>query len=323
MKKPLIIFGVVVIAGIAMLFFIGGEDDSQELSVKIGISIGDKAPDFKVTTIDNSEVSSQSLRGQVVVITSSAAWCNTCVIEAQQFSPVYKKYSDKPVTFLTIDIDPRNNKEAIQQFRVDNDTPWDYTYERGASQLISDYKLNRFEITYIIDGEGIIRFKDSAITSSEKLSEELEKVLSGKELEELGDIYELQEAMHIDIDESHSPYNSNPPTSGWHYQQPAEWGIYQEELPDEQVVHNLEHGGVWVSYNPKISEEQKQFLENLLAGYTTKIILSPRDKNDADLSLVAWGRILELQAPLVPEQEDIIIQFIETYKNKGPEFIPD
>lgn len=44
---------------------------------------------------------------------------------------------------------------------------------------------------------------------------------------------------HINVGASHSVYNSNPPTSGWHYENPAGKGIYKKELPDEQLIHNL------------------------------------------------------------------------------------
>ena len=44
-------------------------------------------------------------------------------------------------------------------------------------------------------------------------------------------------------------YNSVPATSGDHYSSPGACGFYEEELPDERVVHNLEHGNIVISYN--------------------------------------------------------------------------
>src|SRR3989344_5078 len=52
----------------------------------------------------------------------------------------------------------------------------------------------------------------------------------------------------VAVGASHEAYNSNPPTSGPHYEQPSRWGVSQAELPDEQLIHNLEHGGIWISY---------------------------------------------------------------------------
>ena len=48
---------------------------------------------------------------------------------------------------------------------------------------------------------------------------------------------------------SRATYNSAPPTSGDHWHIPARRGFYEEILPDELVVHNIEHGNIVISYN--------------------------------------------------------------------------
>ncbi|MEK9174459.1 MAG: DUF3105 domain-containing protein, partial [Patescibacteria group bacterium] len=50
-------------------------------------------------------------------------------------------------------------------------------------------------------------------------------------------------------------YHSNPPVSGWHYTETAKWGIYDEEISDQILIHNLEHGGIWISYKPDVPPE--------------------------------------------------------------------
>ena len=44
-------------------------------------------------------------------------------------------------------------------------------------------------------------------------------------------------------------YNSNPPTSGPHYGETVPWGSHTTEKDDRNLIHNLEHGGIWISYN--------------------------------------------------------------------------
>src|SRR3990167_4512427 len=68
---------------------------------------------------------------------------------------------------------------------------------------------------------------------------------NSQNLEAVGQEFENQGQAHIKNGESHPPYNSNPPTSGWHYVLPANWGVYAKPLADEQAIHNLEHGGIW------------------------------------------------------------------------------
>src|SRR5713226_7403923 len=56
--------------------------------------------------------------------------------------------------------------------------------------------------------------------------------------------------LHIQTpEEPHTPYNSEPPTSGPHLPYLAPWGIHTETITKELQVHNLEDGGVMVQYN--------------------------------------------------------------------------
>ena len=139
----------------------------------IGTNVGQKAPAFTVTTTDGTTLRSEDLRGQVLVLTSSAAWCQTCAIEAQQLSAVYELEKERPVTFLTVDIDPRDTPEVINAFRTRMQTPWVYAPANGAEQLIRDFGLTRFEITYVIDAQGIVRYRDASITNAADLENTL------------------------------------------------------------------------------------------------------------------------------------------------------
>src|SRR2546430_8502451 len=79
---------------------------------------------------------------------------------------------------------------------------------------------------------------------------------------------------HIFPGQAHPDYNSNPPTSGWHFPQPADWGYYNGELPDELVVHNLEHGGIWISFK---SADDTEVINKLVA-------LARRDRKSTRLN---------------------------------------
>ena len=114
-------------------------------------------------------------------------------------------------------------------------------------------------------------------------------------------------------------YNSNPPTSGPHYGQTARSGFRDEAIPDQHIIHNLEHGDVWIAYHPRVADEIKEELRQFGAA---KVIITPREANDTDIALVAWGRLdtfnIENDALPVERVED----FIKRYANKGPEKVP-
>lgn len=129
----------------------------------------------------------------------------------------------------------------------------------------------------------------------------------------IGTSFPIQGQEHIAVGATHPEYNSNPPTSGWHYAQPATWGVHQDELPDEQLIHNLEHGGIWISYKD-VDPTTKSELERI-ARSNQKVILTPRSKNDAPIVLASWGRSQKLEK----FDRDAIINFIKANKNKSPE----
>ena len=80
------------------------------------------------------------------------------------------------------------------------------------------------------------------------------------------EVLAVLESPHLRQGEQPPTYDSNPPTSGAHNPRPANWGIYGAVLPDDTVVHNLEHGGIWISYRDKDPETIRQ-LEDIARRY--------------------------------------------------------
>jgi hypothetical protein len=111
-------------------------------------------------------------------------------------------------------------------------------------------------------------------------------------------------------------YNSVPPTSGQHYQQPAApapWGIKDVNLPNEVTTHNLEHGGIVIAYNNLTTTEVDQLktiVKNLMSSGFPKVILEPYPKlNDAKVALTAWSWLYKL--PSVDQTQ--IVRFFRAH----------
>lgn len=102
---------------------------------------------------------------------------------------------------------------------------------------------------------------------------------------------------HVAVGAPHPPYNSVPATSGWHYSgpglAPAPWGVHDKVLPDEVLVHNLEHGGIGVHYDcPDGCADLVAALSDLIGGSVdggVKIIMSPYPGMDTTIALTAWN----------------------------------
>lgn len=117
-------------------------------------------------------------------------------------------------------------------------------------------------------------------------------------------------------------YTTNPPTSGNHSGNTATWGIYPSTPPsDERLVHNLEHGGVIISYNPaKVDDDTVERLKNLardLRRQRTCLILTPRQsiQDDKAIALTAWGVLATLDG----YDEAAIRAFWRDHVANGPE----
>lgn len=149
-------------------------------------------------------------------------------------------------------------------------------------------------------GYGIFLFVQNAVPKGEDFSRAVE----------------LLPADHIPVGSVLPEYNSNPPSSGPHYGQTARSGFRAQAIPDQNVIHNLEHGDIWISYNPRVSDGAVQSLKRFGAA---KVVITPREANDTDIALVAWGRIdaFNIENDEVPFER--IQDFITRYVNRGPE----
>lgn len=88
-------------------------------------------------------------------------------------------------------------------------------------------------------------------------------------------------------------YYSTPPTSGPHWESNwASCGIFEEELPDEQITHNMEHGQVVISYNLSDQDDVEELREiaQSLPGRRSWMVMRPYSKIDEGrIALTTWG----------------------------------
>lgn len=89
-------------------------------------------------------------------------------------------------------------------------------------------------------------------------------------------------------------YPQTPPVGGPHDPVWLDCGVYDEPVRDENAVHDLEHGTVWITYDPDLEDGDVDTLAGLLPQNG---ILSPYDGLDAPVVVTVWGRQLALTGP--------------------------
>lgn len=127
------------------------------------------------------------------------------------------------------------------------------------------------------------------------------------------------------VPEGQRPYTSIPATSGVHWDSPAGWGVYSTPQPEEQLIHNLEHGGIVIWYDPEAVDAEgvdaiAQYVRRQNAagvGGRYKFILSPWGGPEfgAPIAVTAWRQLLYLDAVDI----DAMDEFARTHYGRSPE----
>ena len=108
-------------------------------------------------------------------------------------------------------------------------------------------------------------------------------------------------------------YPQTPPVGGDHSPVWANCGVYGSPVDAMQATHSLEHGAVWVGYDPTLAEEQVEALTQL-AQENDYVVLSPVDGVRSPVTASAWGTQLELDRADDPR----LPVFLEKYQ-QGPQ----
>jgi hypothetical protein len=109
------------------------------------------------------------------------------------------------------------------------------------------------------------------------------------------------------------PENELPPVGGVHHDIWQNCGIYDEPIPAENVIHSMEHGAVWVTYQPNLDDDEVTQLQDLARGQPF-VLLSPYPGLRSPVVLTAWGVQLEVNSA----QDNRVEEFIDLYQ-VGPQ----
>ena len=100
-----------------------------------------------------------------------------------------------------------------------------------------------------------------------------------------------------------------PPAGGQHYNIWQNCGIYQEPIQAGNALHSMEHGAVWITYQPDLPADEVATLEEIGRSQTF-LIVSPYPGQRSPVVLTAWGIQLEVDSA----DDGRIERFIERYR---------
>jgi Protein of unknown function (DUF3105) len=118
-------------------------------------------------------------------------------------------------------------------------------------------------------------------------------------------------------------WNTDPPTSGPHYGIPAIFGIYNEELEMARVVHNLEHGGIYILYGKDVPDSTVDELRSFYESHKTGTIMAPLNRLGDKFALGAWVVDGETKNGFLAKcktfDEAAVSTFFRSLQFRGPE----
>lgn len=124
-------------------------------SGRVGTAVGDTAPNFQLTKLDGSTVSTTELRGQPAVIVFWTAWCPVCKEEAPRINALAAQYESKGVRVLGINIkdSPARTEGGIKEFGIK------YAIVRDADASVArSYKVAGTPTILFLDRKGVVRY---------------------------------------------------------------------------------------------------------------------------------------------------------------------
>jgi hypothetical protein len=102
-------------------------------------------------------------------------------------------------------------------------------------------------------------------------------------------------------------YAESPPMGGPHAPIWADCTgtVYPNQIANENAVHDLEHGAVWITYKPGLSADQVDVLTKLVAGQPY-MLLTPYAGLKTNVSLQSWGYQLFVDSASDPRVKQFI-----------------
>ena len=103
-------------------------------------------------------------------------------------------------------------------------------------------------------------------------------------------------------------YEQNPPAGGPHNPIWLNCGVYTQPQQNENAVHSMEHGAVWITYDPaRVDQAGIDALKAVMPS--SYALLSPYPDMDTPIAVSAWNHQLTLDDPNDPRITEFFTEY--------------
>jgi peroxiredoxin len=130
------------------------------------VDVGDKLPDFNISTLSGQVVQSAKIRGKnPLVLVFWATWCKSCVNEVPELKKLFSIYKPKGVEFLAVNIGISDFIESIRPFIKKHDICYPIALDKKTS-LTNRFDILAIPMIIISDLQGVVRYRSPSVPVS-------------------------------------------------------------------------------------------------------------------------------------------------------------
>ncbi|GBG56397.1 thioredoxin-like protein YneN [Sporomusaceae bacterium FL31] len=168
--KTKLVMGVLV--GIAILALVMLNADKQvEQNTGTGVTVGKKAPEFTLNTLDG-QAKTIGKQPTVTVINFWATWCPPCREEMPELNQFYQGYK-QAIAFYAINI--QESPAKVNDYIHTNQLVFPVLLDRDGG-IAKIFQINAIPTTVVIDKHGIIQYRKAGTVTKSELEAVLNKI---------------------------------------------------------------------------------------------------------------------------------------------------
>ncbi len=161
-------------------FYEGGDDTDSE-DIPGAAFIHQPVPAFAAKDLNGADVSTESLKGSVVLLDFWATWCGPCVAAMPSVQELASEYADKGLVVIGINQDLPGQEQAVRDFLTEKAVTFTQVLD-PEDAIAEKFDVSAIPTSVLIDRDGVVQAYHIGFAGKEAYKKEIEALLAGEAL---------------------------------------------------------------------------------------------------------------------------------------------